>query len=352
VSGPWVGRRVLVTGVCGTVGGEILRQLSREGPAEIIGIDNNESALFFLGQRLGDRTSVRFALGDVRDAPTLHRSMAGVDVVLHAAAFKHVHLCEQSPRDAIQTNVLGVQNIIDAAEANGVERVILTSSDKAVNPTSVMGTSKLMGERLFTAADSHRRSNGPIFASTRFGNVLGSRGSVIPLFHQQIRGGGPVTLTDPAMTRFIMTLREAVRLVMESVFLAQGGEVFVTKMPVVRIEDLARVMIEELAPGYGHDPDDVEVRIIGSKPGEKLYEELLNEEEMRRAVELDRYFLIRPAVPPLFREPAADAPGGRGRPTRAYHSANEVPMTVDELRAYLLEHGLLNANGGNGGGTA
>lgn len=353
MSGAWKGRRVLVTGVCGTVGGEILRQLAEQGPAEIIGVDNNESELFFLGQQYGGRGEVRFALGDVRDAPTLHRAMEGVDVVLHAAALKHVHLCEQSPRDAIQSNILGVQNVIDAAEANGVERVVFTSSDKAVNPTSVMGTSKLMGERLFTAADSRRRSAKPIFASTRFGNVLGSRGSVIPLFHRQIREGGPVTLTDATMTRFIMTLHEAVRLVMDSVFLARGGEVFVTKMPVVRIEDLARVMVEELAPRYGHDPDAVEVRLIGAKPGEKLYEELLNEEEVRRAVELERYFVIRPAIPPLFRDAAADAPeGALGPVDRAYHSANETPMGPDELRAYLKEHGLLDRDGSNGGGIS
>lgn len=350
----WKGRRVLITGVCGTVGGEILRQLIDQGPDEVLGIDNNESELFFLGQTYGaGPAGVRFTLGDVRDAPTLHRAMEGVDVVLHAAAFKHVHLCEQSPRDAIQTNVLGVQNIIDAAEANGVERVIFTSSDKAVNPTSVMGTSKLMGERLFTAADSRRRGPGPVFASTRFGNVLGSRGSVIPLFHRQISEGGPLSLTDRSMTRFIMTLREAVRLVMDSVFLARGGEVFVTKMPVVRIEDLAHVMVEELAPRYGVAPGDVEIRIIGAKPGEKMYEELLNDEEVRRAVELERYFLIRPAIPPIFRDAALEAPeGALGPVDRAYHSANEAPMGRDELRTYLREHRLLERTESNGGGSA
>ena len=262
----WTGRRVLVTGVCGTVGREILRQLVTEAPTEIIGIDNNESELFFLQQETSDLdTLVTLSLGDVRDAARLHRVMEGVDTVLHAAALKHVHLCEQSPRDAIQTNVLGAQNIVDAAEANGVERVIMTSSDKAVNPTSVMGTSKLMGERLFTAAYLRRRDPRPIFASTRFGNVLGSRGSVIPLFHRQVRDGGPVTITDLDMTRFIMSLREAVKLTMDSVFLAQGGEVFVTKMQVLRIEDLAYAMIEELAPLYGHAPDEIRVEIIGAK---------------------------------------------------------------------------------------
>jgi FlaA1/EpsC-like NDP-sugar epimerase len=277
--------------------------------------------------------------------------MEGVDVVLHAAAYKHVHLCEESPRDAIHTNVLGVQNIIDAAEGNQVERVVLTSSDKAVNPTSVMGTSKLMGERLFTAADSRRRGTRPIFASTRFGNVLGSRGSVIPLFHQQIRQGGPVTLTDVRMTRFIMTLKEAVGLVMESVFLARGGEVFVTKMPVVRIEDLAVVMIQELAPQYGRDPESIELQVIGPKPGEKVYEELLNEEEVRRTTELDKYYLVHRAVPALPGERFDRvAPGAESTIDHAYNSAGETPMSREELREYLHEHDLVTqAERGSGG---
>jgi len=153
-----------------------------------------------------------------------------------------VILCEESPRDAIQTNILGTQNVIDAAQANRVKRVLFTSSDKAVNPTNVMGTSKLMGERLMTAANAQRQGESdPLFSCTRFGNILGSRGSVIPLFKRQIGAGGPVTLTDPAMTRFIMTLEEAVQLVMDSVFLARGGEVFVTKMPVVRIARLTPI---------------------------------------------------------------------------------------------------------------
>lgn len=342
MSGSWNDVRVLITGVCGTVGREILRQLIEEQPAEIVGIDNNESDLFFLDQEIrvsGGR--VRLSLGDVRDAATLNQAMAGIDIVLHAAAYKHVHLCEQSPRDAIHTNVLGVQNVIDAAEANGVSRVVFTSSDKAVNPTSVMGTSKLMGERLFTAADSRRRGPGPIFASTRFGNVLGSRGSVIPLFGRQIRDGGPVTLTDPRMTRFIMTLAEAVHLVMGSVFLAEGGEVYVTKMPVVRIKDLARVMIEELGPRFGRDPESIAIRVIGTKPGEKLYEELLNEEEVRRAVEISDYFVVRPAVPPLFRDAQRRSSADGAAVDRAYNSANETPMTSEELRSYLRDNRLL-----------
>ena len=182
-------------------------------------------------------------------------SIAGCEIALHAAAVKHVFLCEESPFAAIHANILGTQNIIDAALRTGVERLLLTSSDKAVNPTNVMGTSKLMAERLVSAANAHPRLGNQIFASTRFGNVLGSRGSVIPLFIRQIRLGGPVTVTSPDMTRFIMTLDEAVGLVMDSLFLARGGEIFVTKMPVLRIGDLAEVMIEELAPQLWLSPE-------------------------------------------------------------------------------------------------
>ena len=333
----WTGRHVLITGVCGTVGREILAQLLRADPASVVGLDNNESELFFLDQEIGaHEPRLSLFLGDVRHGPTLHRAMNGIDVVLHAAAFKHVYLCEQSPEEAVQTNILGVQAVIEAAEANGVERVLFTSSDKAVNPTSVMGTSKLMGERLITAADRRRRGAGPVFASTRFGNVLGSRGSVIPLFQRQIAAGGPVTLTDPGMTRFIMTLQEAVGLTLDSVFMARGGEVFVTKMPVVRIEDLARVMVEELSDG------SVAIETVGMRPGEKLYEELLNDEEVRRADELEHFLVIRPAVPPLGRAPDPDrTPGAVGPVTEAYNSANETPMSIEEIRVYLREHDLL-----------
>jgi FlaA1/EpsC-like NDP-sugar epimerase len=341
---PWTGRSVLITGVCGTVGRELLRQVLRQQPGRVVGIDNNESELFFLIEEHRNNPGVEFYLGDVRDRDTLIRNMRGIDIVLHSAALKHVILCEQSPRDAIQTNIQGVQNIIDAAEAAHVERVLFTSSDKAVNPTNVMGTSKLMGERLMTAANAaaSAEKKRTVFASTRFGNVLGSRGSVIPLFRRQIAAGGPLTLTDPNMTRFIMTLSEAVRLVMESTFLALGGEVFVTKMPVVRIADLAWVMREELAPGYGYEPEQVEIKVIGPKPGEKLYEELMNEEETRRTVELERYFVVLPAFRASTSTIDYTYPDiQQERVDRPYNSSVEAWMPREALHDYLLNNQLL-----------
>ncbi len=347
----WKNSRVLITGVCGTVGQEILSQIVQLGAKEVLGVDNNESELFFLSQTYREYPNVRVTLGDLRDLSKLTRIMEGIDIVLHSAALKHVILCEESPRDAVQTNILGVQNIIDAARANNVKRVIFTSSDKAVNPTNVMGTSKLMGERLMTAANANQRTAETIFASTRFGNVLGSRGSVIPLFKRQIASGGPVTLTDPRMTRFIMTIEQAANLVINSVFLAKGGEVFVTKMPVAGIEDLAHVMVDVLSPIYGHTVQDIDITEIGSKAGEKLYEELMSDEETRRTIELSSYFAVLPAFRSVYQEIEYEYPdmtSGIGV-DNPYNSAVEQIMSREELKKFLLDHDLLELNSANTG---
>jgi FlaA1/EpsC-like NDP-sugar epimerase len=205
-----------------------------------------------------------------------------------------------------------------------------------------MGTSKLMGERLMTAANAIRKTNGPIFASTRFGNVMGSRGSVIPIFKLQIKAGGPLTLTDPGMTRFIMTLQEAARLVIDSTFIAKGGEVFVTKMPVIRIADLATIMIDIMAEADGYPPEEIQIKEIGAKPGEKLYEELMSREETRRTIELPDYFTVLPAFQAVYQDIDYDYPGGSAIGVdRPYNSANEQSMTPAELRAFLIENQLL-----------
>ena len=203
------GKRIVVTGACGTVGKELVSQfLNRFEPELLIGLDHNESELAYLHELHRAHQNVRFFLCDMRDQFALLRELRQVDIIFHAAAYKHVYICERSPMEAIQTNILGVQNIIQSALTNGVTEFVFTSSDKAVNPTNVMGTSKLMGERLVTAAAIDPNHVGIKFLSTRFGNVLGSRGSVIPVFLEQVRKGGPVTLSDPGMTRFVMTLHE------------------------------------------------------------------------------------------------------------------------------------------------
>lgn len=345
----FTGKTVLVTGGCGTVGREIVRQLMDHAPQELRVIDSNESEIFFLEQELIqeqrnalNRIHCHCQVGDVRDADKLTMMCEGVDVVLHTAALKHVILCERAPFDAVQTNIMGVRNVIQAALACNVERVIFTSSDKAVNPTNVMGTSKLMGERLITAANSLKVNRRTIFSSTRFGNVLGSRGSVIPIFARQIQNGGPVTLTDSRMTRFIMTLEDSCRLVLSAAQKARGGEVFVTKMPVIRISDLATVMIDALAGEYGFAADEMEVIEIGSKPGEKLYEELMSDEETRRTVELDEMFSVMPAFRSVYEDIAYDYEDMVSATVdQAYVSSPENAMDLEQVREYVLKHELL-----------
>jgi len=335
------GKSIFVTGSCGTIGAELIWQLlnsSQYNPKEVIGVDNNESALFFQDQLFLHEPRASFFVTDIRDKNELSNRMRGVDIVIHAAALKHVILCERSPEQAVQTNINGVQNVISAADLNNVEVVIFTSSDKAVNPTNVMGTTKLMGERLMTAANSSKRENGPIFSSTRFGNVLGSNGSVIPIFRNQISKGGPVTLTDKNMTRFVMSVGEAVELVLNSVIEAKGGEVFVTKMPVMRIEDLAVAMIEELSLG------GVDIIEIGSKPGEKLYEELMSDEETRRTIELDKFFSVLPA----FRGIYSDIKYNYSEIVSdlvedPYVSEQQTSLTVEEVRSFLSNNNLLSS---------
>ncbi len=337
------GKNVLVTGACGTVGKKLTRLLFENfETSEIVCADNNESELFFLEHEYLKNKRGRFFLADVRDRHKLNELMENIDIVFHTAAFKHVSLCERSPFEAVQTNIMGVNNIIASAVENKVGTVIFTSSDKAVNPTNVMGTSKLMGEKIMTAANNNLMDSHPILASTRFGNVLGSRGSVIAIFKEQIKNKGPVTLTDPEMTRFIMSLNQAVSLVIESAFLANGGEVFITKMPVIRIKDLAEVMIEELAPVCGFDPGDIKIEVIGNKPGEKMYEELMNSEETRRTMELERFYVVLPVFGSVYRGTdytyMGSVTSGIDKP---YNSEIIEPMTKDKLKVFLYKNNLL-----------
>lgn len=337
----YVGRRILVTGASGTVGREIVRQLYSFGPEELRLMDNNETGMFFLMEEYRN-TGVNFFLGDVRDRDKVEKLSTGVDIIIHAAAFKHVILSEYNPFDVVQTNIIGVENIIKAATACRVNHVLFTSSDKAVNPTNVMGTSKLMGERLITAANAIKNSNSTILSSTRFGNVIGSRGSVVPLFMKQIRKGGPVTITDAQMTRFIMTVEESARLVLKSITLSKGGEVFVTKMPVVRIPDLAEAMIEILAPRYNLRPSDIKTVEIGAKAGEKFYEELMSEEEVHRSLELRDMFAIIPAFKSIYQSIEYTYPDTISTQVRkSYISATEEKLDKKSLKEYLIENRVL-----------
>lgn len=267
------GRRVLITGAGGSIGSEIASQVATYGPAELLLVDNDETHLHDIASRL-PRDSVQILL-DVRDRQSLLRCFAKhrPEVVFHAAAHKHVPLLEDHPSEAVKTNVCGTQNLVDAAMRSGVSRFMFISTDKAVRPRAVMGATKAVGEQLVLAC----AANGHRYSAVRFGNVLGSRGSVVPTFLDQIGHGGPVTVTDPRMTRFFMTIPEAVQLVLTSAAMAKGGEVFMLDMgDPVRILDLAQRMIRLSGRRVG---EDVEIRVTGPRPGEKLEEELHTPDE-------------------------------------------------------------------------
>lgn len=335
----FAGKRILVTGASGTVGSELVKQLMSQNINELRAVDNNEEGLFYLDQEYSSNGKLNCVFGDIRDEYKMNEVTRDVDYVFHAAALKHVPICERSPFDAVMSNVIGVQNVLRAALTNGVQRVIFTSTDKAVNPTNVMGTSKLMGERLVTAANNYAKNMATAFSSTRFGNVLASRGSVVQAFYQQIKGGGPIRLTSTDMTRFIMTIEESVRLVLAAGRLARGGEIFVPKMLVIRIEDLARVMIDMFAPKFGFDPKDIVIEVVGVRPGEKLYEELMTEEEASRAIELEDLFSILPTFSPLYKNIEYNYSGKTWeRAEEAYDSETEPAMTIGELRRYLEDN--------------
>lgn len=334
------GKTVLITGVCGTVGAMLAKQLLEMDVKHVKGVDNVEELLFY--QQVQYKNEPRFScqFADIKSAAQMNRACEGVDIVLHSAALKQVPICEEVPDAAVDTNILGVQNVIHAANMNKVERVLFTSSDKAVNPTNVMGTSKLMGERLITAANVASANSKTIFASTRFGNVAGSKGSVVPLFHQQIKIGEPITLTSEEMTRFMMTNEEACKLVLESCAIAQGGEVFVTKMPVISIKQLAEVMRDRLAPEYGHDAKKIEIKIIGARPGEKDYEELTTHEEIRRTQEGENMLIVLPAYSAVYGEFDYKYPFTLKQSQSEYNSMTSELVSNEELNELLNKIGL------------
>ena len=332
---------IFVTGATGTVGSAIIKLLSElpDPPNRIIGVDNREQALFDaqLRNKAGERVIYKFL--DIKDVSSVRQAMVGVDFVLHCAAMKHVSICEVSPDQTVANNITGTQNIIDAARLNGVSKVLFTSSDKAVNPTNVMGTTKLMGERLMTAANNFPGST--VFASTRFGNVVGSSGSVVPIFVDQAIRNNPITLTHKEMTRFIMSVSQAADLVINSLLEMRGGEVFVTKMPVVNVMDLG-VAIWEIINGEG-SRSTLKFHEIGVKPGEKLFEELMTSEELRRTIELKDYFCVLPAFRGFFPENhfmredvLSDSV------TNPYNSAEAVSMSVAEIKGFFNEYKIMN----------
>lgn len=329
-------KTVLITGAAGTIGSALAAKLAPVAKA-VRCFDHAETELFFLHQRVASMGRLAPQLGDIRDLDRLRFAMAGVDVVFHAAALKHVGLGEYNPFEVVQTNLQGVNNVIRAALDADVDRVIFTSSDKAVNPTNVMGASKMMGERLVIAANEIRGGKRTKFSAVRFGNVIGSRGSVVPIFAGQILRGEPITLTHDGMTRYIMSIDDAAELVLDGGHRMLGGEVFVTKMRALRVVDLAAAMAEAL----GRRSFDI-VK-TGMRAGEKLYEELISADEAARTVDVDRMLVVLPAED-TNDSTAAELRAhyaGRSAVTQEWNSSRDVLMTKDEIARYLADQKIL-----------
>ena len=281
----WNDKVVLVTGGTGSFGKKFIEVMLREyHPAKLIIFSRDELKQHEMRVSGFDHPSLRYFIGDVRDEQRLFRAMNGVDIVIHAAALKQVPACEYNPMEAIKTNILGSSNVIEAALDAGVKKVMALSTDKAVNPVNLYGATKLAAEKLFVQSNSYAGRTVTRFSSVRYGNVVGSRGSVIPIFLQQ-RENGRLTITDSRMTRFWLTLEQGVRFVIRCTEAMRGGEVFVPKIPSTRIIDLARVIAPE-----------AELDVIGIRPGEKLHEVLIHEDEARSTVELDDMFVVMPTA--------------------------------------------------------
>ncbi|HEY1659125.1 MAG TPA: UDP-N-acetylglucosamine 4,6-dehydratase (inverting) [Candidatus Sulfotelmatobacter sp.] len=282
----WSEQEVLITGGTGSFGKKFVEIMLREyHPKRLVIFSRDELKQHDMRSAGLDHSSLRYFLGDVRDSSRLQRAFAGVTVVVHAAALKQVPACEYNPFEAIQTNIIGGRNVIDAAIDRGVHSVLALSTDKAVNPVNLYGATKLCAEKVFVQANAYAGAQETRFSCARYGNVVGSRGSVVPVFLEQ-RKRGRITITDPRMTRFWLTLEHGVRFVIRSLEQMHGGEIFVPKIPSMKLVDLAAA----LAPGCVVD-------CIGIRAGEKLHEVLLSEDEARTSVEVDDMYVIQPSHP-------------------------------------------------------
>ena len=295
--GLFSGKHILVTGGTGSFGHQIVDRLLKEDPEEIRIFSRDEDKQIRMSEEYGmvqhypKKASMNFVIGDIRNPNSVREAMREIDIVFHAAALKQVPLCEYHVWEAVQTNIIGAQNVIQAALEEEAEKVIAISTDKAVKPVNAMGMSKALQEKLFTAANFHKAKKRTVFACVRYGNVVGSRGSVIPLFKRQIESGEPVTITDPEMTRFILTLPEAIYLVFRAVAKSAGGEIFVLKIPAALVMDIAHVMVESLAPKRG-----IPINIVGIRPGEKIHEVLISEAETVRTIEEGSTYTVLPQI--------------------------------------------------------
>jgi len=339
------GKKILVTGGTGCIGSEIVRSVLKYKPQVVRIFSNDENATFNMinetnaaeVKMMHEIPNRRFLIGDVRDKERVLLAMEDIDIVYHAAALKHVPLCEYNPFEAIKTNVLGTQNVIDAALKAGVDRVISISTDKAVNPVNTMGATKLLAEKLIIDANEGKGSKPTIFSSVRFGNVSFSRGSVIPLFEEQIRQKKPITITNQEMTRFMMSVADTIELVFKATLRAKGGEVFILKMPVVRLGDLIDVIIETYAEKYRYRKEAIEKQIIGLRPGEKMFEELMTESEAAVGFETEDMLIIPPQLEmPGLSYTVADYPNAKRCTMNRYSSRDIKPIPKEEIKRLLF----------------
>ncbi|WP_333886814.1 UDP-N-acetylglucosamine 4,6-dehydratase family protein [Clostridium sp.] len=290
-------KKILIVGGTGTIGKGLVKELLKQKPKVIRILSRDEYKQFIMEREFCYNKVFRYLIGDIRDYERVERAMADVDVVFNLAAMKHVPSCEYNPSEAIKTNVQGMQNIIKAAINNNVDSVVFTSSDKAINPTNTYGATKLLAEKLVQAANFSKGSAKTRFVTVRFGNVMGSRGSVIPLFKNQIKEDKNITVTDPDMTRFMMTLSQAVKLIMTSAAIAYGGEAFILKMPIIKLKDLAEVIVEETCKKFNISSEDINIKSIGLRAGERKFEELMTKEESEFAYDIGNMYAV---VPPVY----------------------------------------------------
>lgn len=288
-------KNILITGGTGTVGKALLEKFLSYNINHIYIFSRDEQKHNAEMNKFQNHSKVSFIVGDIRNYNSIDRIMKGIHIVFHTAAMKIVRICEYNPSETFYTNIIGTQNVIKSAISNGVEKVIFTSSDKAANPTSVMGISKLYCEKLVSHANFIPNSN-TIFTCVRFGNILGSRGCVLDLFINQIKTQDYITLTHPDMSRFILTKEESAELLVKSAQYAIGGEILINKMPNIRIYSLAKVLIQYLAPRFSKSPDGISIKIIDKQPSEKIHEELITLHEAERTLEFDNHYCILPTI--------------------------------------------------------
>ncbi len=321
----WKNSTILITGGTGSFGRKFVEIMLRDfHPKKIIIFSRDELKQHEMRMDAFASSALRYFIGDVRDKERLQRAMTEVDIVIHAAALKQVPVCEYNPFEAVKTNVYGTQNLINAAIDTGVKQVIALSTDKAVNPVNLYGATKLCAEKIIIQGNAYSGGRGTQFSCVRYGNVVGSRGSVIPVFLKQ-RETGTITVTDQRMTRFWITLEQAVQAVIHGLLHMQGGEIFIPKVPSMKIMDLA----EAVAP-------DCQIRFIGIRPGEKLHEVLITEEEGRKTVLYKGMYLIMPSLS-FWKRP--DYPGGEKLPEGFAYTSNttEDHLSITELRRIIRE---------------